>query len=158
MKCMTRVLALGFAAAVTATSVLSAPPATSTETSAASPAVAATRPLRIQPWHLLQQDGAGLYGELCASCHGVAGAGNGPEAEALAVPAPALKFLRRSGVPTQHWTYVIQAGCDDHHHWAPDGSATMPCWQRLFRQALGNGAASLMVSVKLVDYLESIQE
>jgi mono/diheme cytochrome c family protein len=155
---MTRLLIIAFAAAVAASPALAASPGGTTGAQAAGPAVAVTQPLRVQPWHLLRHDGAELYQELCASCHGADGAGYGPAAEALPVPAPALTHLRRANVPREHWTYVITAGCEDHHHWAPDGTQTMPCWQRIFRQALGNNAAPLMVSTRLVDYLESIQE
>lgn len=113
--------------------------------------------IRIQPARLLHASGAELYRELCASCHGGDGAGNGPAARALEVPPPALDSLRRAGVPRRHWTYVLEAPCEDSHHRAASGAETMPCWQRHFRHALGNDGSALLVSAKLVDHLDSIQ-
>lgn len=161
MTRVTRLLVIAFAGALVASLALA--PASQgkvagTQAEDAEAEAAPTQVLRVRPGHLLHHDGAQLYQELCASCHGAAATGNGPEARALAVPPPPLTHLRRAGVPRQHWTYVIRAGCEDHHHWAPDGSATMPCWRRVFRQALGNEAAPLLVSTKLVAHLESLQK
>lgn len=113
--------------------------------------------IRVQTWQLLQENGAGLYRQLCASCHGAVGAGNEPATTAL-TPAPPLTQLQRKGVPRAHWAYVILSPSEDPHHWGPKGRETMPCWRRLFREALGNDAAPLTVSARLVDYLETIQE
>lgn len=157
MSRMTRFSILASAAAVVVASVaLAAVPGKTTEVEV-EPAVDRAQPLRVRPSHLLQHDGAELYRELCASCHGVDADGNGPAATTVPVPTPPLTHLKRAGVSKRHWTYVIQAGCEDSHHWAPDGSETMPCWQRIFRQSLGDDAGALLVSAKLADYLESIQ-
>lgn len=144
-------LAIGFTVVLVAALSPAAIPAGSTE-------AASTEQIRVQPGHLLQNSGSELYHELCASCHGLRGVGNGPMSSALAIPAPALNRLRDAGIPREHWTYVIESPCDDRHHWAPDGNATMPCWKRAFREALGNDVAPLLVSAKLTDYLESIQQ
>jgi mono/diheme cytochrome c family protein len=121
----------------------------------------AVRPevVRVDKWRLLQSDGAQLYQNLCASCHGVEGSGAGPAARSLTVYPPPLIGLAKAGVPEEHWTYVILAPCDDAHHWGPHGDATMPCWQQVFRQALGGtDAGPMLVSAKLRTYLGEIQE
>ena len=115
--------------------------------------------VRVDKWLLLQSSGAELYGELCASCHGAEGKGNGPAARSLAVYPPPLDHLEKDGVAESHWTYVVLAPCEDVHHWGPDGTKTMPCWQRIFRQALGGtDAGPMLVSAKLETYLKGIQE
>ncbi len=119
---------------------------------------AQTEPLRLDKWTLHQKSGAELYRELCASCHGRAGLGAGEGGAPLAVPAPALARLERRGIPKAHWAYVILAPYDDEHHRGPDGVETMPCWNRIFRHALGSDAASRLVAAKLVDHLETIQQ
>ncbi len=158
MPRMTKPLIVAIAAALVASLALAIPPGKATEPQAEGAAAAPARALRVQPWNLLQHDGAELYQEMCASCHGADGAGYGPAARALSVPAPPLTHLKQAGVPRQHWTYVIEAPCEDRHHWTPDGRETMPCWQRIFRQALGNDAGALLVTTKLSNYLESIQQ
>lgn len=155
MRVMTRCFVIGFALATVATWALAAAPGTATEDPAKGPAVGTTPVLRVQAWDLLQHDGAQLYQELCASCHGAEGAGY---ARATPVPTRPLTTLKQRGVPRAHWTYVILAPYEDGHHWAPDGNETMPCWQRIFRQALGHDAGPLLVAKKLTGYLESIQE
>lgn len=120
------------------------------------PAAEGTRVIRVGPWHLLQSSGDELYGHMCASCHGgqrVSGlATRSPEA----VQAPPLTHLRHQGIPREHWVYVLESPCDDVHHGA-QGTQDMPCWSRIFRHALGNDAASLLVSTKLASYLDTIQ-
>lgn len=122
--------------------------------SSASPEI---EPVRIDPWQLLQSDGEELYQQMCASCHGPEALGNGPAARSVAKNPPPLVTLSAVNVPRTHWTYVIQSPCDDAHHRAADGVTTMPCWKRAFREALGNSAAPMVVTTRLVDYLETIQ-
>lgn len=148
-------LVIGLAAVVAASLGPAASAGKSADTKAdAAPAEA----LRVQPWHLLQHSGAELYQEMCASCHGAEGEGSGPAARSLTVYPPPLNTLDRAGVPQEHWTYVIQAPCEDSHHWGPQGAETMPCWSRVFRQALGNDAAAMLITAKLTNHLQEIQE
>ena len=121
-------------------------------------AVGQPRVFRVQTWQLLQSDGADLYEHMCASCHGAVGADRIPVARRGPAAAPPLTQLRAAGVPKQHWAYVIQSPSDDLHHRAYEGSVAMPCWRLIFREALGNDAAPMLVSLKLVDYLETIQK
>ena len=144
---------IGLAAVASPVDVTRDRPAESTRT-----ATLQTGVVRVDPWMLHDSSGAALYQQLCASCHGVDATGDGRAARSLSVPAPPLDRLRETGVRREHWTYVLRAPCEDPHHWGPDGAGTMPCWQRIFRQTLGNGAAPTLISQKLVDYLEIVQK
>ena len=62
-----------------------------------------------------------------------------------------------TGVPREHWTYVIHSPCEDAHHWAAHGTETMPCWRQIFREALNSPNLPMLVSAKLGDYLEGVQ-
>ncbi len=110
-----------------------------------------------QVWSLLQGSGAQLYGNFCASCHGLDGKGNATVARALGEPAPDLTRLKEAGVTSKHVAYVLRSSCDEEHHRAPDGTATMPCWQSILRNSLGTDTAAFMVTNRLVDHLDSIQ-
>jgi len=125
---------------------------------AASAGIDSNRELRVRYWDLWQSSGAELYGEMCSSCHDSA-AGRGEPATGVRAPsAPALAHLERAGIPREHWTYVLASACEDTHHRAKDGHAAMPCWQRIFREAMGNEAAPMLVNQRLVAYLASIQK
>jgi len=157
MTSTTRLLALGLAAAVLATLAPAVSWGKAAETTATDVGKAQSKKLRVESWHLRQNSGAELYQELCASCHGIDGAGNGSASSGLTVPAPALTHLKRAGIPRQHWAYVLSSHCDDRARGAEGTHETMPCWQRIFRQALGNEAAPLLVNKNLVNHLASIQ-
>lgn len=113
--------------------------------------------IHVDTWQLLQSDGSELYEQLCASCHGTVGPEQVLILEANPVVAPDLTHLSAAGVPRAHWTYVIESPCEDGHHWASHGIETMPCWRRIFREALNSSHLPMLVSAKLGDYLESVQ-
>lgn len=117
-----------------------------------------TQTVRVNKWKLYQGTGAEIYHELCSGCHGVEGVGDGPAWHSEEIPAPALNQLRKNGVDRQHWIYVINAPYEDSHHWAPDGTMTCPPLNWIFRQAIGSDAGPLLVTKKLVAYLEEIQQ
>ncbi len=121
-----RFLAIGLAIAILAALAPGSSLARAVEAGATGADGTETQVLRVEFWHLWQASGADLYQELCASCHGVDGAGDGPAAGALKVPAPALTDLTRDGVPRQHWTYALGAACDDRRNWTGTVS-TKPC-------------------------------
>lgn len=76
-------------------------------------------------------DPEALYVELCASCHGVDGKGNGPVAEALAGPVPDLTLLTREheGVyPSEDVSKAISGEFRVVAH----GTLEMPVWGRAF--------------------------
>jgi mono/diheme cytochrome c family protein len=70
------------------------------------------------------QQGARLYAENCAACHGPAGAGGGPESMGLGAPPPALTDLsaRNGGVFPRDYVLATLDGGDR----AGDPDAAMP--------------------------------
>ncbi len=156
MNQSTRLLATGVAAAILVIMM----PAVSwgkTKANAAPTGGAPAQVLQVDFWHLSQSGATELYQELCSYCHGVEGGGNGPAAATLAVAPPALNGLKQAGIPQQHWTYALGSACEDRHHRPLGADEGMPCWQQIFRQALGNDAAPILVRKRLVDHLASIQ-
>ena len=135
-----------------------APIAPAVEAATGEVQAAPTNVIEVDPWLLLQSDGPELYGHLCSSCHGTVATGRAEMLELVPTFAPRLTQLRASGVPEEHWTYVINCPCEDPHHRASDGTELMPCWRMVFREALNSEAAPMLVSVRLKDYLLSIQE
>ncbi len=110
-----------------------------------------------QAWRLLRGSGAELYQQLCSSCHGLDGTGNLTAAKALALPPPDLTQLTALGIPKEHVGYVLRSSCDDAHHRAPDGSATMPCWDRIIRHTVRSDAMAMPILNRLVEYVDSLQ-
>jgi mono/diheme cytochrome c family protein len=73
--------------------------------------------------------GAQLYARYCASCHGVAGRGDGPAAPALSPPPTDLTALR-TAVPD------LMQQIDGRRTIRAHGSAAMPVWGEVFEQSL----------------------
>ncbi len=86
-------------------------------------------------WHQAAlSDGAELYAELCAVCHGMEGTGNGPAAKAVAKPVPDLTLikLQNDGVfPRKEIDQAIRGRSDVRAH----GTLDMPMWGRVFADA-----------------------
>ena len=111
-----------------------------------------------------QSDGAVLYVEACAACHGVDAKGNGPAAPALAAPAPDLTQLAlgNGGVfPAAEVQTTITGQGQDRV--SAHGSLEMPVWGKAFEDVRPDrkpgqrwGFARLRI-LALTEYLESIQ-
>ena len=86
-------------------------------------------------WHQAAlTDGEELYVELCAVCHGLKGAGDGPAAKALAKPVPDLTLIKMNadGVfPRQAVEKAIRGQSDIAAH----GTVDMPIWGHVFADA-----------------------
>jgi len=103
-------------------------------------------------------DGASIFGNYCAACHGLDGRGNGPVSKALKQEVPDLTrlSLRNNGAfPAIHVRTVITFGADDLL--SAHGSKEMPIWGPTFHeiefdQDLGNVRLE-----NVTTYLESIQ-
>jgi mono/diheme cytochrome c family protein len=100
--------------------------------------------------------GMSVYGELCASCHGRSGHGDGPRIQELTgKPTDLTRLAQRNG-----WTFPAESvarvidGSDRAHQ-----TSEMPRWGDVFRgdQALADEAAVTERVNALTLYLEFIQ-
>jgi mono/diheme cytochrome c family protein len=101
-------------------------------------------------------DGAQLFHNYCATCHGMAGKGNGPAALALKTPPADLTVLAKDNngkFPDLKVQYILENGTALSAH----GSKDMPIWGPIFRN-MGPDYVGRLRKVNLTDYLKSIQE
>jgi mono/diheme cytochrome c family protein len=105
--------------------------------------------------------GMQMYEQLCASCHGVGGKGDGPVAPLIKTGVPDLTRLAwRDGgeFPTEDVRRVIDGRWDKRAHGARD----MPVWGWQFYNSTNPNDTEERARVdaiisRLVDYLRSIQ-
>lgn len=109
----------------------------------------------------VSMSGQQLYSRLCASCHGVAGRGDGPVASSFTVEVPDLTLIaRRFGgrYPRERIVRVI----DGRHILAAHGSRTMPVWgEDLTRLEIGDPNAERSTRIilgRLADYVWLLQK
>jgi mono/diheme cytochrome c family protein len=105
-----------------------------------------------------KDNGAVLFRDHCASCHGTSGRGNGPVAEVLRTAPPDLtQFTKRNGgmFPSERVARIID-GRDVPAH----GDRDMPVWGTTFKResADANDEAVKNRIDALVRFLRSIQE
>ncbi len=97
----------------------------------------------------------------CASCHGLAGKGDGPAAGALKAKAPDLTQLatRRGG---KFDDAEIASFIDGRAEVSAHGTREMPVWGEVFASAAGGGSIGDEFSrgkvQVLLEYLKSIQK
>ncbi|MEQ1575036.1 MAG: c-type cytochrome [Vicinamibacterales bacterium] len=101
--------------------------------------------------------GSRLFRTYCASCHGLAGRGDGAMAEHLRRSPPDLtRYTQRNGgvFPTARVTRIV-----DGRDVAAHGDRTMPVWGDAFstREGLSASAVSQRIAA-IVRYIEGIQE
>ncbi len=103
------------------------------------------------------ENGAQLFRENCASCHGASGQGNGPMAAQLRKTPPDLtRFAQRNGgtFPSELVRQII-----DGRDVASHGDRAMPVWGDAFRRSgrdVTDAAADARIEA-LVRFLQSIQ-
>lgn len=100
--------------------------------------------------------GAQLYGQLCTSCHGASGRGNGPLAPVLKVDVPDLTHIaKRHG--GEFSAEQVRRSIDGRVERPAHGLPYMPVWGlKLYDPAAPNAAGSVIE--RLVEYLRSIQD
>jgi mono/diheme cytochrome c family protein len=117
---------------------------------------AATPKIKTVPVRLSgTMDGAELYREHCAVCHGVDGKGGGPAAPALKRSTGDLtRMSAQNGgkFPTLAAQEKLRSGSVIEH-----GSVEMPMWGKLLQPAGGTKNDAEMRLHALVNYLEKIQ-
>ena len=101
-------------------------------------------------------DGADLFKEYCAVCHGTDAKGTGPAADALKKrPADLTQLSRKNGgtFPELHVMNYVK-GQDIV---AAHGSRDMPVWGTIFSQMSSNQDLVQVRTYALLKYLEGIQ-
>jgi mono/diheme cytochrome c family protein len=103
-------------------------------------------------------DGAKIYRDYCAGCHGKTGMGDGPAASVLNTKPPDLTALsERHGnkFPSDYLAKVLRFGVKTQAH----GSEEMPTWGPLFGEAGGGTPARVNQRIAdLLSYLETVQK
>jgi mono/diheme cytochrome c family protein len=105
--------------------------------------------------------GLEMYQQLCSSCHGIRGHGDGPVASLINIGVPDLtRIAKRDGgeFPTEDVRRTIDGRWDRRAHGARD----MPVWGWQFYDSSATNDAEERAQVdsminRLVDYLRSIQ-
>ncbi|HWF39648.1 MAG TPA: cytochrome c [Candidatus Acidoferrales bacterium] len=104
------------------------------------------------------KDGATIFKQDCAVCHGVSAHGDGPAAKDLKAQPPDLTKLakRRGGTfPNGYVLDVLRNGVQAPAH----GTVEMPVWGPMFDMMNhDNAAQSKLRIISVVNYLKSIQE
>lgn len=108
--------------------------------------------------------GADLYRQHCASCHGSTGWGDGPIADKLKIPPPALTTLSRRNAGTFPTDYVYRI-IDGREARSAHGGRDMPVWgtyyglQARWRDRGGPDTETIIRQriVALIDHLKSVQ-
>ncbi|HUO78948.1 MAG TPA: cytochrome c [Steroidobacteraceae bacterium] len=104
--------------------------------------------------------GAELYHRFCESCHGRAGAGDGPVSRSLAVALPDLRRIaeRHGGRFPDNWVYRV---IDGREALLSHGPRDMPVWGvELWREQGADvtaGGKTRDAIAALVDYLRGLQ-
>jgi mono/diheme cytochrome c family protein len=100
--------------------------------------------------------GRQIYLHYCASCHGIAGEGNGPLAQILTTPPANLRLLyQRYGNPLPE--DQIAKFIDGRTAVKAHGPRDMPVWGEHFYAETGNEQQVKKMIDQLVAYLQSIQ-
>ena len=105
--------------------------------------------------------GEALFRRYCASCHGLAGRGDGPLAESLKTrPADLTRIAKKNGGRFDEPSLL--AFIDGRRSVKEHGPREMPVWGAVFadqlRDQLYSEYTGLLQSRALVDYIASIQE
>jgi mono/diheme cytochrome c family protein len=103
-------------------------------------------------------DGASIFRNYCAACHGLDGRGKGPVSKVLKREVPDLTRLsqRNHGAfPALHVRYTIMFGADDVL--PVHGSKEMPIWGPIFHKIELDQDLGYVRLENVTKYLESIQ-
>jgi len=114
-----------------------------------------------KPAALSSLSGMQLYEQLCASCHGVEGRGDGPVAPLIKIPVPDLtRLAARDGgeFPTEDVRLIIDGRAERRAH----GPRDMPVWGwQLYDSSNKDDSAERARTDSMIDrlvvYLRSIQ-
>lgn len=103
-------------------------------------------------------NGAEMFKQYCAVCHGPAGKGDGPAAADLKTkPADLTTLAKRNGgkFPQDHVSEVLRNGVKAPAH----GTSEMPTWGPLFSSVSSKDAAIVNMRISnLTAYIKTLQE
>ncbi len=111
-----------------------------------------------QPPPILPVEGANIFQDFCAACHGHDGRGKGPVSPNLRNAVPDLTRLSRQNggkFPATHVRNTLMFGGDQPP--ASHGSKVMPIWGPIFHQIEFDQDLGNVRLENVVKYLESIQ-
>jgi mono/diheme cytochrome c family protein len=119
--------------------------------------LAATLMLAASAATAAEADGARLYANHCAACHGARGEGDGPVAALLTVTVPNLRQLaKRNGGTFPADT--VKAYVDGRNTPPAHGGRAMPVWGEVFGAATtGDEAVVAARLAVLVAFIEELQ-
>lgn len=128
-----------------------------------SPATAQQGPIiKVKPvaiGYLNPTDGREMYAKYCASCHGVAGKGDGPAAPAFKHPPTNLTRLATNNggkFPIDSVVYTLKFGPSAPAH----GNIQMPIWNNIFREmnwySMDDSIPQIRTRV-LTEYIKTLQ-
>jgi mono/diheme cytochrome c family protein len=101
-------------------------------------------------------DGATMYRDYCAACHGPTGKGNGPAAPALkTVPTDLTRLAanNKGTFPTMRFQEILQHGTGTV---LAHGSMDMPTWGRIF-DTMNDPSGTMLRMRNLSMYVEQLQ-
>jgi mono/diheme cytochrome c family protein len=126
------------------------------------PLAAERQPAKPQPQPLGPDAVASAIGQIvyqryCASCHGVAGRGDGAIAKDLKVPPTDLTLLTKTNGGTFPYERVMQI-IDGRRSARGHGTPDMPVWGEIFPKTAGTASPSVRsAEVRITHYIWSIQ-
>jgi mono/diheme cytochrome c family protein len=119
---------------------------------------AASAQITDQPPAIRPVDGASIFRNYCAACHGLDGRGNGPVSKVLKQEVPDLTRLsqRNHGAfPARHVRNIIMFGGDDIV--SAHGSKEMPVWGPIFHKIELDQDLGYVRLENVTKYLQSFQ-
>lgn len=106
--------------------------------------------------HPTVRRGRDMFGQYCASCHGLSGKGDGPLAETLKTPpADLTQISKKSDGVFPH--AKVRQFIDGDRAVRAHGSREMPVWGKEFRRNKPDSTVRLQM-LAFTSFIESIQE
>jgi mono/diheme cytochrome c family protein len=117
----------------------------------------ASLPSKSNPAHI-PLDGAKIFQQHCASCHGSDGRGHGPAAGALQQPLQDLTLISRNNGGKFPYQQVKEITDGKRSPTAAHGTREMPVWGPIFHQVESDQDWGEVRLDAVTKYLESLQQ
>ncbi len=106
----------------------------------------------------LPLDGAKLFSQYCASCHGARAGGEGPMSAALKAKAPDLTLISRRNGGTFPLEKVQAVIAGEKSAGLSHGTREMPVWGPVFSQDISDRDYGKLRIYNVAKYLEELQK